>query len=143
MIVQRFLTWIETAPAGQRAEATHALARAYLYSDVEIARLLDAARRMPQPFRGATYSTLFGLLAVTGLRIGEAIRLDRDDVDLDSGTLVVRMSKFGKSREVPVHATTLRALRGYAATRNQAVPRPRSPAFFLSSAGTRLSTPAR
>jgi integrase/recombinase XerD len=110
----------------------------YLYSPSEIGRLMDAARRLPHPLHAGTYSTLVGLLAVAGLRIGEAIRLDRDDVDLRRGLLLIRNSKFGKSREVPLHVTAVAALRSYINVRDGAVPRPRSPAFFISSAGTRL-----
>lgn len=110
----------------------------YLYSAAEIERLMAATRRLSQPLRSATYSTLVGLLAATGLRIGEAIRLDRDDVDLRGGLLLIRNSKFGKSREVPLHATSVAALRSYAELRDRALRRPRSPAFLLSSAGTRV-----
>ncbi len=118
----------------------HVVRRAvpYLYSDAEIAQIVDAARRFPQPLRAATYSTFFGLLAVTGLRLGEAVHLDRDDVDLRGGLLVIRLSKFGKSREVPLHASTIAALRRYADMRDRVVARPRSQAFFVSLAGTRL-----
>lgn len=110
----------------------------YLYSAFELGCLMDAARRLPQPLRAATYSTFVGLLAVAGLRSGEAIRLDRDDVDLRGARLLIRSSKFGKSREVPLHDTAVAALRRYADVRDRAVPRPRSPAFLISSAGTRL-----
>jgi integrase/recombinase XerD len=110
----------------------------YLYTHSEIGRLMDAARRLPHSLCAATYSVLVGLLVVAGLRIGEAIRLDRDDIDLRGGLLVIRNSKFGKSREVPLHATAVAALRRYAEMRDCAVPRPRSQAFFISSAGTRL-----
>lgn len=110
----------------------------YFYSAAEIGRLMAATRRLSQPLPAETYSTLVGLLAATGLRIGEALRLDRDDVAFRSGVLLVRNSKFGKSREVPLHATSIAALRTYAEHRDRAVRRQRSPAFLLSSAGTRL-----
>lgn len=110
----------------------------YLYSDVDIAALMTAARGLRSPLRAATFETLVGLLAVSGLRIGEALRLDRDDVDLDEGVLMVRNSKFGKSREVPVHPTTVEALAAFARQRDRLCPRPAAPAFFLSLAGTRL-----
>ena len=72
-------------------------------------RALIAGRRsVPSPLRAATYQTLIGLLAATGLRIGEAIKLDRADVDWDEGVLLIRESKFGKSRLVPLHASTHR-----------------------------------
>ncbi len=99
---------------------------------------MAAARSLRSPLRAATFETLLGLLSVTGLRIGEALRLDRDDVDLDDGILVIRSSKFGKSREVPLHATTVEALAAYARQRDRLCPHPVVPAFFLSTAGTRL-----
>ncbi len=110
----------------------------YLYSDADIAALMAAARELRSPLRAATFETLVGLLAVSGLRIGEALRLDRDDVDLVEGVLAVRLTKFGKSREVPVHASTTDALAAYARERDRLCPRPDGPAFFVSTAGTRL-----
>lgn len=110
----------------------------YLYSDADIAALMAAARQLRSPLRAATFETLVGLLAVSGLRIGEALRLDRDDVDLVEGVLAVRLTKFGKSREVPVHASTTEALAAYARERDRLCPHPVGPAFFVSTAGTRL-----
>jgi integrase len=81
---------------------------------------------------------LIGLLSVTGMRVGEAIRLDRDDVDLDHGVLRVRDTKFGKSREVALHPTTIKALRAYLARRDRPVPPESTMAVFTSAAGTRL-----
>jgi hypothetical protein len=107
----------------------------YLYSEADIAALMTAARGLISPLRAATFETLVALLAVTGLRIDEALRLDRDDVDLDQGVLIVRNSKFGKSRE---HPTTVEALAAFARQRDRLCPRPVDPAFFVSLAGTRL-----
>ena len=90
------------------------------------------------PLRAAAYQTLIGLLAVTGMRIGEAIRLDRADLDLAGGVLTVRESKFGKSRLVPLHPTAADALGGYLRLREQPHPRPRTASVFISLAGTRL-----
>jgi integrase len=115
-----------------------------IYSADEIARILRAARDFQTPrtrghtFRRTTHETLFGLLAATGMRVGEAIRLDCNDVDWSNQLLVVRESKFGKSREVVLHDTVMRALRRYAKERIRVHPRPRSPSFFLSLVGTRL-----
>ena len=111
----------------------------YLYTDEEIARLIQAARKLPSPLglRAVTYSTLFGLLAVTGMRMSEPIALDRDNVDLSPGTLTVRGAKFGKSRIVPVHASTLEALRCYHGLRDRVCPRAKS--FFASEGGARLT----
>jgi integrase len=111
----------------------------YLYSAADIAALVDAAAMLPHPLGAATYQTLIGLLAVTGMRVGEAIRLDRDDLDADhDGLLRVRHSKFGKSRLVPLHPSTVAALRDYLHVRDRLLPAPASPALLLSTAGTRL-----
>jgi integrase/recombinase XerD len=113
----------------------------YLYSDEEIARLIQAARKLPSPLglRAATYATLFGLLAVTGMRMSEPIALDHDDVDLTRGILTVRRTKFGKTRIVPVHASTLEALRRYRELRDRLCPRAQTRSFFLSERGTHLT----
>jgi len=111
----------------------------YLYSSAEITALLQAAGRMAPRLRAQTWQTVLSLLAVTGMRVSEACRLDRDDVDLDTGVLTVRDSKFGKSRDVPVHDSTTTALRRYDLLRDQLCPaRPTTAAFFVSIGGTRL-----
>ncbi len=96
----------------------------YLYTQEEIDRLMDAAVRMPSRdvLWPATLSTLFGLLAVTGVRIGEALALTPDDVDLERRVLVVRCTKFRKSRLVPLRASTCRALSAYAGKRERQSP---------------------
>ena len=127
----------EVPPAGLLPARTHR-AVPYLYSDADVAALLAAARELASPLRAVTFETLVGLLVVSGLRIGEALRLDRDDVDLEDGVLHVRQTKFGKSREVPLHPSTVDALAGYARRRDQLSPRPRDPSFFISTTGTRL-----
>lgn len=112
-----------------------------ILSDQELKSLLSAIDRLSprHPQRRRTLATLVGLLASTGLRSGEALRLDRADVDLTESVLHVRNTKFRKDRVVPVHATTLAALRQYARHRDLAFPQPKSPAFFLSLRGNRLS----
>lgn len=110
----------------------------YLYSNHDVCRLIDAARRLRQPFRTVTYQTLIGLLAVTGMRVGEAIRLDIDNVDLDGQIITIRHSKFDKSRHVPIHDTVTAALRKYLLQRDRCPTPPSSVAVFLSPAGTRL-----
>ena len=96
-------------------------AKPYLYSADEIRRLLAAARKMKvrYPLQRHTYHCLFGLLAVTGLRLGEAISLQPHDVDLSAGALTVRGAKFGKSRLVPLHPSTQAVLRDYAQRRDR------------------------
>ncbi len=110
----------------------------YLYSDAEVIALLDACSRLSPPLRAATYRTLFGLLAVSGMRVGEAIHLNRDDVDLERGLLVVWQGKFRKSREVPLQPSTVEALHAYAQRRDELRPRRKQVSFFISTVGTRL-----
>jgi len=112
----------------------------HIYSLTEITRLMAATRDLHSTtgLRPWTYSTLLGLLAVTGLRISEALGLNRDDVDLWQGVLTIRSTKFNKTRLVPVHPTTREALRHYARRRDRIYPRPRTPSFFVSEWRTRL-----
>jgi integrase/recombinase XerD len=99
---------------------------------------MAASGRLWSPLRTATLETLIGLLAVTGLRVAEAIRLDRTDVDVVAGLLMVRDSKFGKSRLVPLHPSTLSALRAYLRLRDRLCPHPATTGLFISTTGTRL-----
>ena len=110
----------------------------YLYADEDIAALIEAAATLRWPFRVATYQTLIGLLAVTGMRVGEAISLDVGSRDAADGVLLIRHAKFDKTREVPLHPMTTLALRRYLACRQRHQPPTRSSAFFISPAGTRL-----
>jgi integrase len=117
-------------------------AKPYVYCDEEITRILAVAHNLQGLLRNSTYATLIGLLASSGMRIGEAISLNREDVDWQHQLLLVRTSKFGKSREIILHPTTVQALKKYARERDRSFPRPRSPSFFLSVRGTRLSDSA-
>jgi integrase len=111
----------------------------FIYSPVDIEALMaDVPRLIPSPFRAATFQTMIGLLATTGMRVGEVIALARSDVDLAEGVLVVRASKFNKSREVPLHQSTVEALAAYDAIRNRFVAAPKSPTFFMSGKGTQI-----
>ncbi len=110
----------------------------YLYTEQEIWALMAATDRLRGRLRQMTYRTLIGLLAVTGMRVGEAIRLDRADLDLAAGVVTVRDSKFGKSRELPLHATSITALREYLPTRDAHQHAAVSDALLISPAGTRL-----
>lgn len=114
----------------------------HLYQPHEIVALMNAASALPLALQRATYRTLVGLLAVTGLRLGEAIRLDRRDVDPDGRLLRILHSKFGKSREVALHETTIQALVAYAAERDRLCTTPRCEAFLISTRGTRLLAPS-
>jgi integrase/recombinase XerD len=110
----------------------------YLYSPGEIAALMAAAARLTPPLRAATWQALIGLLAVTGMRKSEACHLDRDQVDLDAGVVVITDAKFGKARQLFLHPTAVAALAGYQQVRDQLCPSPREPSFFISTRGTRL-----
>jgi integrase len=111
-------------------------AKPYVYSDTEIDALLTAALALPPEdgLRRWTYHTLFGMIAVTGMRLSEAMALERDDVDLDAGVLTIRLTKFGKSRFVPLHPTTSAALRSYANRRD---------AHLGTRCGSTFSLPSR
>ncbi len=85
----------------------------YLYSDADVAALLDSAGTLPTPHRVATFRTLIGLLAATGMRRGEAIALGREDFDPATGVIVIRAAKFDTSRELPLHPTTVNGVSDY------------------------------
>jgi integrase/recombinase XerD len=116
----------------------------YIYSDEEIENLVRTARDLPSlmGMRGLTYATLFGLLAVTGMRISEALALNRENVDFEEGVLDIQQSKFRKSRLVPLHASTCDVLEAYAKKRDQIFPRRKNDPFFVSDQGTRVSQAA-
>lgn len=111
----------------------------YIYSPAEIRALMAAARALTPPLRAATFETLIGLMAVTGLRLGEAVDLDRVDVDLADGALHVR-ARQTKQREVPLHQSTTEALGEYARLRDQHSPKTRS--FFVARPGRGLTRQA-
>jgi integrase/recombinase XerD len=110
----------------------------YLWTAEQIEILLETARTLRPPLRGLTYQGLFGLLAVTGMRLGEAVGLQRGDVDLDTAVITIRHAKFDRPRIVPLHPSTASALRRYATGRDELCPQPRSEAFFLSTRGAAL-----
>jgi integrase len=113
--------------------------RPFIYSPADIDAVMAQARSsIVSPLRAATYDTLIGLLAASGLRIGEAIKLDRGDVDWAKGVLLIRESKFGKSRLVPLQASSMQALEDYANLRDDIQGRPKAPSFFVSLTRKRL-----
>lgn len=114
----------------------------HIWSKTEISALLEATRQLVPPLRASTYEHLFGLLAATGMRIGEALSLERGDVDLDAGVITVRDGKFGRTRLVPLHLSVTGALRCYAELRDELCPTPASPAFFIAVRGGALRAPA-
>jgi integrase len=113
----------------------------FIYSPADVDALMAQARGMRWRLPAATHETVIGLLACTGMRVGEALKLDRPDIDWAEGVLSIRESKFGKSRQVPVLPCTLAALDRYAGLRDQLCPRPATPSFFVSVRGTRLIYP--
>lgn len=117
-------------PVGERV-APH------IYSEQEIAELVRAAGRLSPELRGATYSTLFALIASTGLRVSEAVHLHNAHVDLKAGVLTVRCTKFAKSRHVPLHASAIEALRQYRRLRDRWVTPTEDSPFFVGSRGRR------
>lgn len=111
----------------------------YLYSDTEIAALIDRAGTLASSHRVATFRTLIGVLAVTGMRRGEAIALDRTDFDASIGVFTVRHGKFDKARELPLHPTTVDAVTGYLRRRDRPRGVTSEPALFLGDDGGRIS----
>ncbi len=142
--VRGFATYLHALDPAHEVPAAELLpqrpqrATPYLYSDAEVAARIAAASSLSTPVRRAAVATLLGLLAVTGIRVGEAIALDRTDIDLTAGRLLVRHGKFDKARELWLHPTTLDALKRYQWLRDRAAPPTDMTAFFVSAAGTRL-----
>jgi integrase len=130
----------EIPPEGLLGSA-HRRTSPHIYSEAELSALLAAARRLPSStgLRPRTYATLFGLISCTGLRISEALKLSRGDVDWGQGTLMICESKFHKSRLVPLHPSVVRAVREYAQLRDLHHPIAQTEALFVSDRGTMLA----
>jgi integrase/recombinase XerD len=113
----------------------------YVYSDNDIRKLVEGALRLGsrRGLRATTFATLLRLLVITGMRIGECLALDCEDVDLINGIIHVRDAKFGKSRLVPLHRSTRNALKHYAALRDEIFPQRKDNRFFVSELGSGLS----
>ena len=146
-IVRRFAIWHSAIEPRTKIPPAGLLPHRYrrkpphIYSDGEIEKLLRQTQQLPSPkgLRALTYTTLFGLLIATGMRVNEALGLDRADVDLKLGILHIRRAKFGKSRYVPVHPSTVEALKKYAEVRDHLFPAPLLPAFFISEKRRRIT----
>jgi integrase/recombinase XerD len=146
-VVRRFAMWLSASeprteippaallPYRYRRKAPH------IFSAEEIESLLRRTQQLlsPKGLRALTYTTLFGLLVATGMRVSEGVALDRPDVDLERGIFYVRRTKFGKSRYLPVHRSTVSALRKYAEARDRLFPAPLAPTFFISERGRRIT----
>ncbi len=143
-VVRGFATYLHALDPAHEVPAAELLpqqpqrATPYLYSQAEVRALMSAASSLSTPLRRATLATLIGLLAVTGMRVGEAIALDRTDNDHSTGRLLVRSGKFNKTRQLWLDPTTLAALKRYQRLRDRAAPPTDTAAFFVSTAGTRL-----
>jgi integrase/recombinase XerD len=143
-VVRGFATYLHAlepeheVPAAELLPQRPRRASPYLYSEADIAALIAATNALRTPLRRATFATLIGLLAVTGIRVGEAIALNRGDVDPTARRLLVRHGKFGKTRELALHPTTVGALRRYERLRDRIAPDTGASALFVSTAGTRL-----
>ena len=146
-IARRFAVWRRASDLRTEVPPADAVGQRYrrtpprFYRDQDVVHLMQNAAALPsaKKLRGRTFATLFGLLAVTGLRINEALHLDRSDVDLETGVLLIRRTKFGKSRLVPIHPTTQAALRAYSEARDRIIPQPATPAFFVAERRTRIT----
>jgi integrase len=147
-MVRRFASWLsvrevrnEVPPRGL-IEARHRRNSPYIYTEAEIQRLMAQALDLPSPngVRARTLATLIGLMASTGLRPGEALALELNDVDLHAQVLLIRQTKFGKSRLVPIHDSTRDALAQYAKQRDQIHPHRQTARFFVSERGTGLGS---
>jgi site-specific recombinase XerD len=147
-MVRQFATWLSTldprteVPPRRILEARRQRNKPHIFTDYETGQLMAEAARLPSPtgLRALTHITLIGLLAATGLRPGEALALDTPDVDLQNAVLTIRETKFGKSRFVPVEASTCAALVHYADRRDELCPQRCTDAFLVSERGTRLKS---
>jgi integrase len=143
-VVRGFATHLQTLDPNTEIPPADLLPRRarratpYLYTDQEIAALLAAATTLRTAHRAATYQTLIGVLAVTGMRVGEAIALDREDFGPDHGVLMVRRGKFGKSRELPLHSSAVIAIDQYLRRHDRPAAAAKTSALLVSNAGTRL-----
>ena len=145
-VVRLFAQWLssfdpahEVPPRGL-LPSTIQRARPHIYTDDEIGAIIGAAKALPSIYglRGLTCSTLFGLIAVTGLRISEALALDRDDLDADDGVLRVRQGKLGKERLLPLDPSVVTRAIDYLAERDRLIGRPVGP-LFVTDQTTRLT----
>ncbi len=146
-MIRRFAQWRQLTDPRTEVPRADLLPGRYrrrpprLYREEDIPRLLAAARNLPSPkgLRGRTYATLFGLLVVTGLRSSEVVALDNADLDRREATLLIRRTRFGKSRCVPLHTSTMAALTAYHAVRDRVVRHRRTDALFVSELGIRIT----
>ena len=143
-MVRRFAYYLATVipeteiPPADLLPARQQRIAPYIYNLGEIDALMSAAGRLSPPLRAATMRAVIGLLAVTGMRIGEVLALDDSTVNLDAG-VITATGKWGKQREIPLHPTTITALRDYQMTRNRLRPIRPTGALFITRHGNRLT----
>lgn len=143
-MVRVFAAWLQTHDARTEVPPPGLISgklyrtRPYIYSDAEVATIVARAAKLPSRYglRGWTCATLFGLIAVTGLRISEALGLDENDVDIDEGVITVKRGKNGKPRFVPIAPSAVERLRAYRVERNRLLGASAGP-FFLIEGGQR------
>jgi integrase/recombinase XerD len=124
-------------PAARLLPTRATRAAPYIYSQTEIAELLDATDQLRPPIRAATFRTLIALMAATGIRTGEALGLDVNDLDQTASTLRVT-GKYGKTRQLPLHPSVRNGLSGYLQERRRLLPAATCPALLVTTRGTRL-----
>jgi integrase/recombinase XerD len=145
-VVRRFAQYVSAHDArtevpAQKLLPCHLVRRdPFHYSEEQVRQLIEGGRHIApsDKIKGPTLGTLFGLLAVTGMRVGEALALDCADVDLDQALLTLRMTKGNKARLVPLHPSTVVALRQYASLRDNVYPKRSTTSFFVWEGGGRL-----
>lgn len=129
----------EVPPTGLLPRGSRGRLTPYLFTDSDIGALLDTTARCLSPLRADTFQSLIALLAVTGMRIGEACRLNPADIDMDQALITIRNTKFGKSRQIPVHESTITALEEHAHRRDALLARRHrrpGPTLFVTTTGT-------
>ena len=145
-VVRRFAEYVSTVdprtevPPPKLLPYTIRRRPPHLYRNDEVRRLVDAAYQInpANPIKGQTLGTLLGLLAATGMRVSEALELDGGDVELERELLTIRLAKGNKTRLVPLHGSTVAALRRYASVRDSVYPQRANPGFFIWEGGVRL-----
>ena len=144
MILRPFMRWLQQFEPSTEVPDEAIFGRIkgrstpHIYQEQELVDLLNAARQLTPLLRGATYEALFGLISATGMRLSEAVHLSNADVDLKDGILTIRRTKFAKSRQVPIHPSTVNALKQYRRIRDQWVTNVGENPFFVGTRGLRL-----
>lgn len=145
-MVRVFAAWLQSidprneVPPPSLIPGKYRRTQPYIYTGREIEKIVTEAAKLPSPYglRGWTFSTLFGLIAVTGLRISEAIGIDDAEVDLDEAVLLIKSAKNQSVRLLPISSSTANCLGSYRAVRSRIL-QSGAPAFFMHERGRRLT----